>query len=596
MQFTATAPQNTSNSATGFRYSSSQRSAADGAPSVRVAVVYRALPYWRTPLFERLSDSGQLELRVFYGRNVSSAKHTSVDVERSWASGLRAIPLRLSVAGESLSLPLFPGLLFELYRYKPDVIVTEGASNFMNNLVVYLYRRLFGVKVIWWSLGRLSESRAAGLLLIPRRLLYFGERGADAVLAYSTQGAKYFKSIGYDEHQVTAAINCVGDLPSGLAGGQAQETRSADERREVEVLFVGALTAVKRADVLCSAVQQLRSEGLPVRLVVVGDGPLRAELEANFRGSGVEFLGKVVDDVDRFFARADIFVLPGLGGLALSQAALHSLPLVSGPADGTERDYVIDGENGVLLETVTVTALTDALRPLVLDEPLRARMGARSAAILAEREIGMDSYARRFVAAVESVTPREAAGLRASAGVRRYPSGLKGRLHSMSSTFRAKTILGVLSCGTGVIIGRGCDFKRSVVSVGNWTFIGPGCSIRVPTSIGNFVMLARNVTIAGDDHSMGDIGMPMILGDRPEQRRVTIGNDVWVGAGVTILAGANIGDGSVIGANAVVVGDVPPNSIVGAPLGQVLRSRFEDDEFREHLQMLEDRRRDLARL
>jgi acetyltransferase-like isoleucine patch superfamily enzyme len=47
---------------------------------------------------------------------------------------------------------------------------------------------------------------------------------------------------------------------------------------------------------------------------------------------------------------------------------------------------------------------------------------------------------------------------------------------------------------------------------------------------------------------------------------VVIGNDVWVGAGAKILKGSHIGDGAVIGTNAVVTGDIPPNAIaVGIP-------------------------------
>lgn len=47
---------------------------------------------------------------------------------------------------------------------------------------------------------------------------------------------------------------------------------------------------------------------------------------------------------------------------------------------------------------------------------------------------------------------------------------------------------------------------------------------------------------------------------------VVIGNDVWIGAGTKVLMNCHIGDGAVIGANAVVTGDIPPNAIaVGVP-------------------------------
>ena len=58
----------------------------------------------------------------------------------------------------------------------------------------------------------------------------------------------------------------------------------------------------------------------------------------------------------------------------------------------------------------------------------------------------------------------------------------------------------------------------------------------------------------------------MIRGQAAEIGEVVIGNDVWLGAGAKILNGCHIGDGAVIGTNAVVMGDIPPNAIaVGVP-------------------------------
>lgn len=81
--------------------------------------------------------------------------------------------------------------------------------------------------------------------------------------------------------------------------------------------------------------------------------------------------------------------------------------------------------------------------------------------------------------------------------------------------------------------------------------------------IGDDVMFGPNVTIVTAEHPLS-----------PELRRegyqynkpVHIGNNVWIGAGATVLAGVTIGDNSVIGAGAVVTRDIEPNSVaVGVP-------------------------------
>lgn len=65
-----------------------------------------------------------------------------------------------------------------------------------------------------------------------------------------------------------------------------------------------------------------------------------------------------------------------------------------------------------------------------------------------------------------------------------------------------------------------------------------------------------------------------------------IGNDVWVGYGVTILNGVNVGDGAIIAAGSVVTKDVPPYSIVGGNPAKVIRLRFSENEI-ESLRKLE---------
>ena len=59
---------------------------------------------------------------------------------------------------------------------------------------------------------------------------------------------------------------------------------------------------------------------------------------------------------------------------------------------------------------------------------------------------------------------------------------------------------------------------------------------------------------------------------------VTIGNDVWIGANVTIVNGVTIGDGAVIGANSIVTKDIPPYSIYGGVPAKCIRMRFEQNQ------------------
>ena len=131
------------------------------------------------------------------------------------------------------------------------------------------------------------------------------------------------------------------------------------------------------------------------------------------------------------------------------------------------------------------------------------------------------------------------------------------------------------------------------IHVGKNFFSNCNCVLMdyAPIIIGDNVLLAPNVTITTVNHSLD-----------PEQRRVfdtkdsfhpgkkgnweiiapvTIGDDVWIGAGSIILPGVTIGSGSTIGAGSVVTHDIPPNVLAFGVPCRVVRE-FSPDEKANH--------------
>jgi glycosyltransferase involved in cell wall biosynthesis len=106
--------------------------------------------------------------------------------------------------------------------------------------------------------------------------------------------------------------------------------------------FVGRLQARKKVDLLLRACAALPLTLQP-RLVIVGDGPEYSSLKAMAKQvyPSAEFPGPVHGDaLARFFKEADLFILPGTGGLAVQEAMSFGLPIIMGAGDGTNEELV----------------------------------------------------------------------------------------------------------------------------------------------------------------------------------------------------------------------------------------------------------------
>ena len=128
-------------------------------------------------------------------------------------------------------------------------------------------------------------------------------------------------------------------------------------------------------------------------------------------------------------------------------------------------------------------------------------------------------------------------------------------------------------CGKNVTIEKNAYFATGTgISIGNRSGLGINCMVHGPLTIGDNVMMGPDVVILTHTHNIDIPTLPMIeQGMRTAP--VTIGNDVWIGMRSIIMPGVNIGDGSVIGAGAVVTKDVPAYAIVGGVPAKVIKYR-----------------------
>ena len=147
-----------------------------------------------------------------------------------------------------------------------------------------------------------------------------------------------------------------------------------------------------------------------------------------------------------------------------------------------------------------------------------------------------------------------------------YIRGKKGMVFGKGFTTGYRCRLEMMGTGITLRFGENCKLGDNVHIVASQQ-----------VTMGDNCLLASHIFISDTNHGTGEDN-PMTPPDsRPlTSDPVSIGSNVWLGEGVAVLPGAQIGDGCIIGAHAVVKGKIPPYTIaVGAPAKPIKQYNFE---------------------
>jgi glycosyltransferase involved in cell wall biosynthesis len=359
----------------------------------RLGIQQRVLPAYRLGLFDALAAAAERGVGVFAGQ-ARPAEAIECSAGLKIAAYFPAHNRHFFKS--SFYLCWQSGLVDWLEEWQPDVLVAEANPRYLSTRRALRSMHARGKPVIGWGLGAPQSPGVMGLLqgLMRRRFI----RPFDALITYSQKGAAEYRSLGFDAQRIFVAPNAVTPRPT-----HPPPERPAAFGEAPIVLFVGRLQERKRIDLLLQACARLPQSCQP-RLWVVGEGPARAELEAQAARvyPAAQFLGgRYGADLETYFRQADLFVLPGTGGLAVQQAMSYALPVMAAEADGTQADLVRP-ENGWQLPPGSLDALTAALQEAFQDVARLRRMGEASYRIVAE-EINLENMVNVFEHAVRSV-------------------------------------------------------------------------------------------------------------------------------------------------------------------------------------------------
>ena len=358
----------------------------------KLALQQRVLPVYRAPFFDLLASACGGGMSLFTGLPRASEGITT-------AKELRAANYKLGnnihLFDGAFYLCYQQGLIDWLKEWNPDALIVEANPRYLSTSSVVKWMHKQNKPVIGWGLGSPPLSGPLAGFRQMRRNLFLNQ--FDALISYSQRGADEYAALGFSREKIFVAHNSVSAPPllSLPARGSMFDSRP-------NILFVGRLQARKRIDSILRACAQIESKP---RLIIVGDGPEREHLKALAKEvyPSAEFMGaKHGAELKPHFEEADLFVLPGTGGLAIQEAMSYGLPVIVAQGDGTQADLVRK-ENGWQIPPDDFDALLFTIKDALSDVARLRRMGAESYRIVKD-EINIEKMAGAFVMALNALT------------------------------------------------------------------------------------------------------------------------------------------------------------------------------------------------
>jgi glycosyltransferase involved in cell wall biosynthesis len=362
----------------------------------RLGIVQRVVPGYRRLFFEGLAQRCERGLGLFAGESTPgeglSATWDLAGVHMTRATARRFLAGSAEVLWQR-------GVRTWLDQWQPDVLVVEANPRYLSTpfAVAWMHRR--GRPVLGWGLGTLQLApglRSLRAFLRNRFLTLF-----DGLMAYSERAAREYVAAGVPADRVFVVHNATAPRPR-----EVPVARPGRFAGRPTVVFVGRLNPGKRVDALLTACAGLPVETRP-RLLIVGEGESRGALQSRARDvyPEAEFLGDLRGAaLLPMWQSADLFVLPGLGGLAVQEAMAQGLPVVVADGDGTQFDLV-SSENGWHVRPGDVAQLTDVLAQALSDPARLRRMGAASFRVIDEA-INVERMVDDAIVALRAISQR----------------------------------------------------------------------------------------------------------------------------------------------------------------------------------------------
>jgi N-acetyl-alpha-D-glucosaminyl L-malate synthase BshA len=263
-------------------------------------------------------------------------------------------------------------IFWHLKKIDPDIAHVQSVGS---GIPGFLAKKLFKKPYIVWGHGSDIYLPDKFTKSISKLVL----KNADAVIALTEDMKKKIQKIC--DRDVVVVPNGI-DLErfNNLSKGDIRKRLKIKDDKK-RIIFVGTLRPVKSVKYLIKAIKIIIQKDINTRLMLVGDGDERGNLEKLVKELSLEeyvkFVGKVPnEEVPEYMAVSDVFVLPSLSesfGIVNLEAMASGLPIVATKVGGLP-EIIKDGENGFLVEPKNPEELAEKVLSILGNNELRERI------------------------------------------------------------------------------------------------------------------------------------------------------------------------------------------------------------------------------
>jgi glycosyltransferase involved in cell wall biosynthesis len=323
----------------------------------KIILHYPFVPSYRVAVFNKLACNKNIDLKVFSAKQ--SGDNTLLSKNVGWHFNHLSTQLfSMRFFGRIIDMEtgVFLNLIKFRHQYKYYIILSN--PNIVSSWLYAGLAKLLGYKVVFWGHGLLRKETGFQRLL--RRLYY---NLADKHWVYGNRAISLMEDLGIQKKTVYPIYNSL-DYPSQKKYRELNSPRRNEIRNKLgfsNADFVGVcmgrlLTKLKINEIILN-VKNAHDVGVNLRLIIIGDGPEKQNLEQLAKEESVSdsviFVGAIYDEsiLSEYYIAADLSIIMGVVGLAAMHSLGYGIPVLTNDDLGShcpEIEAITAGETGEL--------------------------------------------------------------------------------------------------------------------------------------------------------------------------------------------------------------------------------------------------------